>query len=177
MDLIFTRGGKDGRGSVPGTFSLDLISASHPSRAADVVVSMAWTSKPNPYGVPGTQTINSNMTGLLPGVASGHGGLNPWVIHNTFLAWGADFKKQTRIDVPVSLADVTPTVLTLLGIDVDESNAGRGRILREVMKGAAAATTRKRILKTSAGSYEASLQISTAAGHDYIDTGSRQRAK
>ena len=177
VDLIFTRNGKDGLGSVPGTFSLDLISASHPSRAADVVVSMAWTSKPNPYGVRGTQTINSNMTGRLPGVASGHGGLNPWVIHNTFLAWGADFKKQTRIDVPVSLADVTPTVLTLLGIDVDESNAGRGRILREVMKGAAAATTKKRILKTSAGSYEASLQISTAAGHDYIDTGSRQRAK
>ena len=77
----------------------------------------------------------------------------------------------------VSLADVTPTVLTLLGIDVDKSNAGRGRILREVMKGAAGVTTRKRILKTSAGPYEASVQISTAAGHDYIDTGSRQRAK
>src|SRR6266850_7763204 len=44
--LIFTRNGKDGLGSVPGTFSLDLINASHPSRAADVVVSMAWTSKP-----------------------------------------------------------------------------------------------------------------------------------
>lgn len=178
VDVIFTRGGRSGRGSVPGTFSLDLIHASHPSRGADVVVSLPWTSQPNSYGVPGSHTVHSTMTGPREGGASGHGGLNPYEVHNTFVAWGASFKQRTRVSAPVSLADVTPTVLALLGVDGAVPGEGRGRVLRELLKDGPAVTsvrTTRRVVRAMAGSYRASVSISTVAGHDYIDSGSRYR--
>jgi arylsulfatase A-like enzyme len=178
VDVIFTKGGRDGRGSVPGTFSLDLIPASHPSRGADVAVSLPWTSQPNSYGVPGSHTVLSTITGRREGSASGHGGLNPYEVHNTFIAWGASFKTHTRVSAPVSLADVTPTLLALLGVNGAAPAQGRGRVLRELLKDGPAVTsvrTTRRVVTVAAGSYRASVSISTVAGHDYIDSGSRER--
>src|SRR5262249_3279636 len=105
-------------GGISGTYSLDLIHASHPARGADVIATLAWTSQPNQFGIAGTHTITSSRNGPINTGASGHGGLNPWVVHNTFIAWGRDFRKNVRIENPVSFADVMPTVLTLLGTDV-----------------------------------------------------------
>ncbi|NOT25227.1 MAG: sulfatase-like hydrolase/transferase [Acidobacteria bacterium] len=177
VDVIFTRGGANGRGSVDGTFSLDLIKGNHPSRAADVVVSHSWNSQPNAYGVPGGNTVPRATTGLLQGEGSGHGGLSPWDIHNTFVAWGASFKQRTQIGAPVSLADVAPTVLTLLGLKPPVSSQGRGRVLQELLKDGPAVTAlrvTRRTLTTNAGTYRASVEISTVDRHDYIDSASRQ---
>ncbi len=176
-DLVFTRGGRDGQGSTAGTFSLDFVDLSHPSRGPDVAVSLAWNDDANAIGIAGSHTIDSQTTGPLSGPGSGHGGLNPWVVHNAFVAWGADFRTGTRIEAPVSLADVAPTILKMLGIDPDLQRAGRGRVLRELMKAGPAAdlTPTRRIVTTSAGAYRASLQISTVDEHDYIDGGSRQK--
>jgi predicted AlkP superfamily pyrophosphatase or phosphodiesterase len=177
VDVIFTPGGRDGQGSVPGTFSFDLMNLSHATRAPDVVVSIAWSSQPNAYGVAGAHTVTGNATGPLAGSASGHGGLSPWVVRNTFVAWGADVAGGRRIDVPASLADITPTVLTVLGIDPSRGG-GRGRVLQELLKGRSAtakpAVTR-RDLVTSRGAYRATVTISSVAGHDYLDSGSRVR--
>jgi predicted AlkP superfamily pyrophosphatase or phosphodiesterase len=175
VDVIFTRGDRSGQGSVPGTFSLDLIHAAHPSRGADVVISLVWTSQPNSYGVAGSHTVQSTMTGPYQGGGSGHGGLNPYEVHNTFVAWGTSFKQRTRITAPVSLADVTPTVLALLGVDGTATGEGRGRVLRELLKDGPPVRTTSRVVRTAAGSYRASVRISTVAGHDYIDSGSRDR--
>jgi arylsulfatase A-like enzyme len=178
VDVIFTRGGRDGQGSVPGTFSLDLIQASHVSRSADVVVTLPWTSQPNSYGVPGSHAVHNAVTGPREGDASGHGGLNPYEVHNTFLAWGSSFKQRTRVDAPVSLADVTPTVLTLLGLEGRGPRAGRGRVLRELLKDGPAVgsvRTTRRVVRAAAGSYRASVNVSTVAGYDYIDSGSREK--
>ena len=114
VGVVFTRGGREGHGSVPGTFSLDVTQGSHASRSPDVAVTLKWTSSRNPYGVPGTQTITSGKTGPLTGGASGHGGLSPWVVRNTLVLWGGDFKARARIEAPASLADLMPTVLSCL---------------------------------------------------------------
>jgi predicted AlkP superfamily pyrophosphatase or phosphodiesterase len=177
VDVLFTRGGQGGQGSVAGTFSLDLIRAAHPTRSADIVVSLAWTSTPNAFGVPGAHTITSATTGALQGGASGHGGLNPWVVRNTFIAWGPDFKTRVRIDAPAALPDIAPTVLALTGIEAPRGPA-RGRALRELLaEGPAVASLKaaKRTIRTSAGAYRASVEISTVDGHDYVDSGSRER--
>lgn len=176
-DVIFARGGKDGRGAVSGTISLDVFYGSHPTRQPDVAVSMAWTSKPNTFGVPGTQTTVGRTTGPLEGAASGHGGLNPWVVRNTFVAWGADFKRAAKTEAPVSMADVVPTILTLFKIEPSDtrSERGRGRVLRELFRnGPSRPDLRRRDVTTAAGSYQASVQISTVDGHDYVDGGSRR---
>ena len=175
VDVIFTPGGAAGQGSVSGTFSLDLIGASHPSRAADVVASLAWTSEKNPHGVPGAHTVNGMTTGPLAGAASGHGGLNPWVVRNTFVVWGADIQAARRFDAPMSLADVTPTVLALFGIGTP-AEPGRGRVLDELIarNGSAARVTR-RTLETRAGTFSSTIVISSVGEHDYVDSASRQR--
>jgi hypothetical protein len=175
VDAIFTRGGTGGLGGVTGTFSLDLIGAHHPSRAADVIASLAWTSARNPQGVAGAHTVNGTITGPLAGTASGHGGLNPWVVRNTFVAWGAEVVMPRRFDAPASLADVTPTVLALLGIGATPG-PGRGRVLEELISrtGSAPRVTR-RTLETRDGAYSSTIVISSVGGHDYVDSASRRR--
>ena len=177
VDVIFTRGGSRGQGGVTGTFSLDVPRGAHPSRAPDVAASLAWTSRKNAYGVPGAQTINNARTGPLTGGASGHGGLSPWVVHNTLVLWGSDFKTRTRIDAPASLADLMPTVLTLLAIDGEPCGEGCGRVLEESLSRSADRrfTPTRRRITTEAGPYRAGLTISSIAGHDYVDGGARRR--
>ena len=167
IDVIFSR-------NVPGTFSLDLVHEGHPKRGPDVIASLAWTSQPDTFGVPGTHTTNGSRSGPLQ-TGGGHGGLNPWVVHNTFIAWGADFRKRGRIEAPVSLADVQPTILKILGIGRGAADKNHGRVLEELLQTRSNANAAHRSIKTSAGSYEASLDISTFEGHDYVDGGSRKR--
>jgi arylsulfatase A-like enzyme len=176
-DAVFTRGGSQGQGSVPGTFSLDITQGAHASRSPDVIVSLTWSSARNAYGARGAQTINSGRTGPLDGGASGHGGLSLWVVHNTLVLWGNDFKARARIDAPASLADLMPTVLSVLGIDRDPCGDGCGRILEEALNRPSArrAAPAHRMLKTATSGYRSALRISSVAGHDYIDEGSRHK--
>jgi len=109
--------------------------------------------------------------------ASGHGGLSPWVVRNTLVLWGSDFKTRTRVDAPASLADVMPTVLTVLGIAGDPCVEGCGRILDEALNRPSARrqTVVRRTVTAASGAYRAALRISSVAGHDYVDEASRQR--
>ena len=171
---IFTAPGTGISGRVPGTFSRDLIHASHATRAADVIVSLAWTDDPNEFGVRGTQTVNTGAG------ANGHGGLSPWVVHNTLIASGPDFRRQAKISAPAAIPDLAPTMLAILGINDSRGVAGpsAGRILRELLRDGLADArlpARRRVVTVSAGTYRASLQISSVAGHDYVDKGWRER--
>ena len=175
VDVIFTRGGSGGQGSVSGTFSFDLIGANHESRAANVIATLAWTSDNNPHGIPGAQTVNGTTVGPLSGAASGHGGLNPWVVRNTFVAWGQDIQGPRRLDTPMSLADITPSVLALFGIKTP-SGPGRGRVLSELItRDGSAAQVSRRTMETRVGAYGSMIVISSVSGHDYVDTASRAR--
>ena len=177
-DVVFTRGRNQEEGTVPGTFSLDLIHASHATRAADVAVTLAWSSAPNEFGVQGTSTIHSSTPGPVKGGVSGHGGLSPWVVRNTLLAWGPGFKARAKIDAPASLADLTPTVLALMGISNTHCNRACGRVLREALVDGPAPDTIKtsrRTISTAAGGYRAGVEVSTVGDHHYVDSGSRQR--
>jgi predicted AlkP superfamily pyrophosphatase or phosphodiesterase len=177
VDVVFTRGGSRGQGAVTGTLSLDVTRASHPSRAPDVAVSLRWTSGRNAYGAPGTSTIHGARTGALTGGASGHGGLSPWVVRNTLILWGSDFKRGARIGAPASLADLMPTVLEVLGAGPAPCGADCGRVLEESLRDSPAVplTPSRRAIVTASGGYRAGVRISSVAGHDYVDQGSRQR--
>jgi predicted AlkP superfamily pyrophosphatase or phosphodiesterase len=177
VDVVFTRGDRQGQGSVPGTFSLDVTQSAHASRSPDVAASLAWTSRRNAYGVRGAQTIHSGRTGPVTSGASGHGGLSPWVVNNTLVLWGSDFERRARITAPASLADLMPTVLTLLGVQRDPCGDGCGRVLEESLRGSRdrRPTPTRRTVTTRSGTYRARLRISSVAGHDYVDEGARER--
>ena len=177
VGVIFTRGGNDGQGSVPGTLSFDVTKGSHPSRAPDVAATLTWTSTRNAHGVPGAQTVHSGKPGPITSGASGHGGLSPWVVRNTLVLSGSDFKARTRVEAPASLADVMPTVLRLLAVDGDRCEAGCGRVLEEALRASPDQSLRatRRTLGTSSGAYRATVQISSLGGYDYVDEGARRK--
>jgi predicted AlkP superfamily pyrophosphatase or phosphodiesterase len=177
VDVVFTRGGTDGQGSVPGTLSLDMTKGSHPSRAPDVAATLAWTSRRNAFGVAGVQTVNSRTPGPITGGASGHGGLSPWVVRNTLVLWGSDFKSRTRVEAPASLADLMPTVLKVLAIDGGRCDSGCGRVLEEALRASPDQQPRAthRMVTTASGGYRAWVKLSSIGGHEYVDEGARRR--
>ena len=112
-------------GFVEGTFSLDLIHANHPERKPDILFNFRWTSDKNKYGVPGTSyTLTNGKAGELK-EKGGHGNISPASINNTLIAWGKSFKSDVEIKNPAGIVDITPTVLSLLGIKTNIRFDGR----------------------------------------------------
>jgi arylsulfatase A-like enzyme len=88
----------------------------------------------------GADFTAARATGPLNGEAGNHGSMSPWTVHNTFLAWGVDFKRAAVVRTPVSNVDITPTPLALMGLDREsDRNPGRpafdGRALTEAFAG------------------------------------------
>jgi arylsulfatase A-like enzyme len=172
--VLFTAGRAPGdpHGAVEGTFSLELIHVANAERGPDLMITFPWSSRPNAFGVPGADLANVSHGAKL--YVSDHGSMSPWNVHNTFLAWGVDFKKQTTVRVPVGNVDVAPTILAVLGL---ESDGCDGRVLREALEGGpdeekVASETRVHTVK--AGGYRAAIQISTVDGHRYVDKSWRE---
>jgi len=168
--VLFTagRGPGDHRGSVAGTFSLELIQLASGERSPDLVLTFPWGSKPNAFSVTGSDL--ACVSGGARLFASDHGSMSPWNIRNTLLCWGPDFKKGVAIAVPAGNADVAPTVLAALGIDGRDGMDGR--VLLEALggggdpDGVAVDTVTH---SAGDGAYRAALQISTVGGHRYVD--------
>ena len=174
--VVFTAGPAPGdpRGAVEGTFSLELIHAANGERGADLLFTFPWTSRPNAFGVPGTDL--ADVSGGATLYASDHGSMSPWNVRNTLLAWGVDFKKGATVHAPAGTVDVAPTILALLGIA--EGDGLDGRVLDEAIEGGPdeeqiAADTR--IHTVEAGAYRAALQVSVVDGRRYVDKSWRIR--
>jgi arylsulfatase A-like enzyme len=167
--VVFTagRGPGDHRGVVGGTFSLELIHAANAERAPDLLFTFPWTSRPGAFGVSGTDlACVSGGARLHP---SDHGSMSPWNVRNTLIAWGASFKKRAIAPAPVGNADVTPTILALLGIDGDGLD---GRVLAEALAEGPdpeQVPVETRVHTVEARDYRAALQISLTDGRPYVD--------
>ena len=183
-DLIFTnsqqpkgsvvqcRPGRD-LGWVPGTFSLELINECRPSRGTDVIVTYQWNSDRNAFGFPGLQRIaTTNMQHNVPG-RSGHGGLNPFMVHTPLVLWGPDFKRQTVVHAPTANFDIAPTVLALEGVKAPDSMSGR--VIAEAFAKQSKEEPKARIrsVETRVGPYCASIQLSVIDHRTYVDRGQR----
>ncbi len=131
--VVFTEGRAPGdpHGVVEGTFSLELIHLAHPGRGPDLVLTFPWSSRPNAFGVPGSDL--ANVSGGAAPYFSDHGSMSPWNIRNAGLAWGADFKKRVTVRTPTGNVDVAPTILSLLGIA--EAGGLDGRVVAEAIEG------------------------------------------
>ncbi len=174
--VVFTagRGAGDPRGTVPGTFSLELIQVASGERGPDLLFTFPWSSRPNSFGVPGTDLANVGGGGAL--LVADHGSMSPWNVRNTFFAWGVDFKRGATVRAPAGNVDVTPTILAVLGLDGDGGLAGNdgldGRVLREALEGGPdveQVVADTRLHTVEAGAYRAALQLSAADGHGYAD--------
>jgi predicted AlkP superfamily pyrophosphatase or phosphodiesterase len=179
--LVFTAGG--GRaaheGRVPGTFSLEYAHLGGHERSPDIVFTFPWSSAANRYGVPGTEhnIVAQGASGPVTVETANHGGIGPWTVRNTMLAWGADFKRGARVRTPAANVDVAPTILYLLGDD-RARGAMDGRVLREALANGPdeeQVPVDTRALRVQRGDYRAVLQVSETDGKLYVDKGWRER--
>jgi arylsulfatase A-like enzyme len=164
-----------------GTFALDLVHMNHAERGPDIVFTFPWSSARNPFGMQGTDYVVAGATGPLTGTAGNHGSMSPWTVRNTFLAWGADFKRGTTVRTPASNVDLVPTLLALMNLDQD-AGLGRfdGRALREAFADGpdeeqVPIEVRTYFAETADGSYRAALQVTELDRQRYVDKSWRIR--
>jgi arylsulfatase A-like enzyme len=168
------RAASDPRGAVDGTFALELIHAAHPERSPDLLVTFPWTSRPNAFGVPGTDL--ACVSGGARLYAADHGSMSPWNVRNTLVCWGPDFKRGATVRAPASTVDVAPTILAILGIA--ERDGLDGRVLAEALAGGPdeeQAGVETIVHTVAAGPYRAAIQVSTVHGRRYVDKSWRGR--
>jgi arylsulfatase A-like enzyme len=183
VDLLFTTATAPANGTVqcrpaqdlgwvPGTFSLELIHECNPSRGADIIGTFQWSSEKNPFGFSGMQKIATTSAQRgVPG-RSGHGGLNPFMVHTPMLFWGPDFRRQATSSAPVANYDLAPTLLQLEGVAVPDTM--RGRVINEAFaKGGKEPESRARSVTARAGSYCAAIQLTQVGDRTYVDFGQR----
>jgi predicted AlkP superfamily pyrophosphatase or phosphodiesterase len=184
VDLIFTsaaaaKGGvvecvaDQERGWIQGTFSLELIHECSPSRGADVIVTFQWSSEKNAFGFPGTQKIATTETRRgVPG-RSGHGGLNPFMVHTPMLMWGPDFRRHAVVGAPVANYDIAPTLLKLEGLTVPSTMSGRVIAEGFAKGGTKEPTPRMRLITVRSGSFCSTIQLTVIGKSAYVDQGQR----
>ena len=137
-------------------------------------------SAKNPFGVPGTDYVESKgKTGPLGGTAGNHGSMSPWTVRNTFIAWGVDLKRAATVRVPASNVDVAPTLLALMGIDRDLPEFD-GRVLAEAFADGpdeeqVPIQVRTFFAETPDGKYRSALQLTELGRQRYIDKSWRMR--
>lgn len=164
------------QGWVEGTFSLEFIHEFNQERGPDILFTLPWNSSPNTFGVSGAHyTTTNGTTGPLTGVGSGHGGMSPWAVRSTMIAWGIDFKRGVTVRVPASNVDIVPTILTLKGISGGDTLDGR--VLSESLREGVdeeQVSFGTRLIRTQAGTrYRAAIQVTEVGRHRYIDKGWR----
>jgi hypothetical protein len=160
---------------VAGTFALETIDQCSPARGADVIVTFQWTSEKNEFGYPGTQRIASTDTRRGVKGRSGHGGLSSWMVHTPMILTGPDFKQRTVVQAPVANFDIAPTILAIENIAAPDSMRGRAISEAFAKTRGAAPKARVRTIRTEAGSFCSTLQLSEGGGRVYVDQGQRCR--
>lgn len=178
--VIFTagrRGGPVHEGAVAGSFALEYVHLGGHERSADIVFTFRWSSDRNRHGVPGADyTLSTTRTGPATGSGASHGGISPWTVRNTMLAWGPDFKRGVNIRTPTSNVDLAPTLMHLLGQPGTIPRMD-GRVMLEALAGGPdpeQIVTATRASRVQNGGYRAVLQVTEVAGKRYIDKGWRE---
>jgi arylsulfatase A-like enzyme len=116
----------------------------------------------------------TGRTGPTEGSGANHGGIGPWTVRNTMIAWGPDFKRSAVVRTPSSNVDVAPTLMHLLGISAPDAD---GRPLLEALNEGPdqeQVAMETKTLRVANGAYRAVLQVSVTAGKRYIDKGWRE---
>ena len=151
-----------------GTFPPDAakIESEH---AADVVMAFRWTADRNQFGIPGM--IDADWQ-RAAGKGT-HATLSRFDMHNTLITAGPDFQNGLTSDLPSGNVDLTPTILSILGIK--PTAAMDGRVLAEAMKNPADLTRKTQTIEATkkfpTGTWHQSLTTSQVGATIYYDEG------
>ncbi len=115
---VFTRDG------VAGTLRQADIGLDH-RRAPDISLCLKARDGGNEWGIDGHTAHDAPY----PVGGGCHGGLSSYELHNVLAVGGSRFAEGRVVDLPAGNVDITPTVLSLLGLEIP--GALDGRILKE----------------------------------------------
>lgn len=163
---VFTAGGDDVVGAIPGTFNRALLGIEH-ERTPEIYYTMIADNAPNAWGLPGTCYYDSSE--IAPGGGT-HGGLHPIEMNNLLALGGADLKHGYASPWPASHTDIVPTILHLLKI---AAPAGvTGRVLAEALTdGSEPPEPQPRVCEVEAHSRRQQLQLWRVGTSAYVDRG------
>lgn len=167
VGVLFTRDGLE------GTFKLSDVKLDSPG-AADIVISMRWGDAKPRDGMQGALISE----GLARGPGQGmHGSLSRFDMNNTLIAAGPSFLKANQSTIASGNADVTPTVLKILGI---EAKGRDGRLLEEALVDGKAPTSQTQVITASktvgeGKVFESYIKFTKVGDNVYFDEGNRGR--
>ena len=154
-------------GCPSGTLPLGLLGCEGP-RSPDLIMSFPWQSVDNPAGYAGYAPATGGAVGQ-----GQHGSLSRHELRNTGLAGGPSFKRETIIETPTGNIDLAPTILHLLGLDM-EGSAMDGRVLFEALKNVQPAPAMDRqVHRAERPGFCQELQVSSVGKTEYVDWGNR----
>lgn len=156
---IFTRNG------IAGTLRQVEIGLDH-RRAPDISLCLKAGDGDNAWGINGRTTHDAPY----PIGGGCHGGLSACELHNVLAVGGSKFAQGRVVDLPAGNADITPTVLSLLGLEIPSSLDGR--VLSESFDGSdQSATIPDEQILTSQNDEGAvtHLSVTTYAGTRYLN--------
>lgn len=114
--------GREDLGALPGVLSLRAVwnGALTPRRPL-LAVSPRWSNEANQHGVPGTVASLTTQAALK----SSHGSTSPYDMHALLVANGPSLRAGLVSTLPTGAIDLTPTILTLLGLPLPDHLDGR----------------------------------------------------
>ncbi|MGY2047343.1 alkaline phosphatase family protein [Methylobacterium sp. JK268] len=161
--MVFTRGGGDGEGEVPGTFPLSAVDLDH-ARAPDLVFVLRSDDGPDRFGLPG----NGVMADCDVPVGGGmHGGLNRHELTTTLILRGAGLPPGRVDRRAAGIIDIAPTVLAALGLPPAATMTGRSLL------GPAPGAEAPQILEAGRGSFRQRLASVARGGSRILLEGGR----
>ena len=135
-------------------------------RGPDLAMSMRWTYSPNAAGVFGT----GYSSGALAAGHGDHGAMSRSEMRNTLIASGPSFSRSQISTVPSGNVDLTPTILSIFGIDGGAEMDGR--VLSEALAGdTMSPKVNTEVFTSASGAYQQYLKTSSVAGVRYVDEG------
>ena len=167
---LFTASDDPVHGSVPGTFSYRLVDI-HNRRLPDLLFSLRGDDESDPSGFSGRFHTFGNEGDAPSG--TGHGGLTQSELRTVLFAGGSCFAHARATDAPASISDVTPTILSCLGLRTDTGSSGR--VLSEILAADADAVPvraqyERFVTGTEAG-YSQTIDVARLNGRSYIAGG------
>ncbi len=127
--------------------------------APDVFISMRWNADKNEVGAPGM--LICDYSPYAPGQGM-HGSLSAYDMHNTFVAWGPDFRSGIVDHLPTGNVDVAPTALWILGLKQPKSMDGR--VVSEALT-----TPEAKIKSFEPSRLEATRELEKVTWHQYLN--------
>jgi len=148
-------------GHIEGTLPAALLGLEGP-RTPDLLLSFTWLEGLNEHGAPGLVYAS----GGAPGRGT-HGSMSPWEFRTFTAARGPAFQRGTSIDVATGHADLAPTYLRILGLDIPAHIQGspiEEALAAGVARAPQVVEEHRASRRTPAGVYAQRLRIARAPG-------------